>query len=147
MMPRAYPAAPIVGVGAVIVTDAGEIVIVQRGQPPLAGRWSLPGGVVEVGESLRAAVAREVREETGLEVEVGLLVEVVERIFRDAADRVEYHYVLTDYVCRPRGGVMCAASDALDARAVPPSSLGDYALAADTLRVIRRGLELLGGGA
>src|SRR5438552_13789207 len=102
---REYPVRPIVGVGAVVL-DGDRVLLVKRAHEPLKGEWSLPGGAVEVGETLEAAVAREVREETCLEVEVGPLVEVVNRIVRDPGGRVEYHFVIVDYLCRPIGGTL-----------------------------------------
>lgn len=103
---------PTVAVGAIVFDDAGRVLLVQRGKPPAEGRWTAPGGRVEPGELLADAVAREVREETGLAVEVGELVEVVERI--DAT----YHYVILDYAARVVGGTLAAASDAREARFV-----------------------------
>ncbi len=141
-MERRYPSRPIVGVGAVIVTTPGEVVLVRRAREPLAGQWSLPGGAVEAGETLAAALAREVLEETGLDVEVGHLVDVLDRIYMDESGRVEYHYVLADFLCRPRGGQLRAGSDVTDAMAVAPAALDAYALPADTRRVIDRGLAM-----
>lgn len=112
---RRHPARPVVCVGGVVV-DGDRVVLVQRGQPPLQGEWSLPGGVVEVGESLEAAVAREVFEETGLVVEVGPVVDVLDRIHRGEDGRVEYHYVIIDYLCTRRAGTLASSSDASDAR-------------------------------
>jgi 8-oxo-dGTP diphosphatase len=122
---RRYPDQPIVSVGAVII-DGERVLIVKRGQAPLKGRWSLPGGVVEVGEDLHAALVREVQEETGLDVEVGPVVEVLDRINRDASGRVEYHYVIVDYLCRAIGGSLACASDADDARWVERRDLASY---------------------
>ncbi len=102
---RRYPDRPIVGVGAVIVQD-GAVLLVKRRYPPLAGCWSLPGGTVEVGETLEGALAREMLEETGLEVTVGPVIEVFDRITRDDQGRVRYHYVLVDYLCWPLGGTL-----------------------------------------
>jgi 8-oxo-dGTP diphosphatase len=142
-MVRRYPSRPIVGVGAVIVTSGGEVVLVRRAREPLAGQWSLPGGAVECGETLAAALAREVWEETGLDVEIGVLVDILDRIHTDQAGHVEYHYVLADFLCQPRGGRLRAGSDVTEARAVDPRTLETYALPADTHRVIERGLTLL----
>jgi ADP-ribose pyrophosphatase YjhB (NUDIX family) len=109
-MQREYPETPLVGVGAVVV-DAGRVLLVRRGTEPLRGEWSLPGGLLEVGEPLTACVIREVREETGLIVEPLELIELLDRIHR-VADRVRYHYVIADYLCRVTGGELLAASDA-----------------------------------
>src|SRR5205809_2114809 len=108
---RRHPERPIVAVGAVIL-DGDRVLLVKRGQEPLKGEWSLPGGAIEIGETLEAAVVREVREETCLDVEVGPLVDVVNRITRDAEGRVDYHFVVVDYLCRPLGGTLACASDA-----------------------------------
>ena len=105
-MKREFPEIPLVGVGAVIIDFAGEaarVVLVKRAHPPLQAQWSIPGGVLEVGELVREAAVREVREETGLGVEPGELLGVYDRVLRDAEQRVQYHYVLIDFLCRPRG--------------------------------------------
>lgn len=138
---REYPARPIVGVGAVIVRD-GRVVIVRRRYEPLAGRWSLPGGTLELGETLEAGVAREMQEETGLDVEVGPVIEVFDRILLDADRRVQYHFVLVDYLCRPVGGELRAGSDVDDAVYVDPVGLGPYDLTTKARAVIDRALEL-----
>src|SRR5580658_10770991 len=113
-MQREFPETPLVGVGAVIV-DRGRVLLVRRGQEPLKGQWSLPGGMLEVGESLTAGVVREVREETGLTVEPVELIELLDRIHREG-ERVQYHYVIADYLCRVTGGEARAASDADEVR-------------------------------
>jgi 8-oxo-dGTP diphosphatase len=110
MLQREFPIAPLVGVGAVVV-EQGRVLLVQRGTEPAKGKWSIPGGLIDVGESLREAVAREVLEETGLHVEPLELIELLDRIHRDG-DRVRYHYVIADYLCRVVGGTLLAASDA-----------------------------------
>ena len=139
---RIYPERPIVGVGAVIVSD-DRVLLVRRANEPLKGEWSLPGGAVEVGETLRAAVAREVLEETGLEVEVGPVVEVLDRIRLDPGRRVEYHYVLIDYLCRPTGGSLACASDAEDVAWAGMHELADYQVAESTVAVILKAFEQL----
>jgi len=113
-MQREYPSAPLVAVGAIIV-DAGRILLVRRGAQPLKGQWSLPGGALEIGETLSAGLIREVHEETGLAVEPVELIELLDRIYRDG-ERVRYHYVIADYLCRVTGGVLRAASDADEVR-------------------------------
>jgi 8-oxo-dGTP diphosphatase len=112
---REYPARPIVGVSAVIF-DAGHVLLVLRGHAPMQGEWSLPGGALEVGETLEEGVKREVLEETGLIVKPVVIVEVFDRISRDDAGRVQFHYVLVDYLCRVIGGSPKFASDAADLR-------------------------------
>src|SRR6476646_2063474 len=111
---RPYPDRPVVGVGAVVL-DGSRVLLIKRGHAPLKGQWSLPGGGVETGETLEQAIAREVLEETGLTIDVGPMVEVLDRISRDADGRVENHYVLIDFVGRPSGGILRGASDAEDA--------------------------------
>jgi len=138
---RQYPERPIVGVGAVIVDD-GKVLLVKRKYEPLKGQWSLPGGMVEVGETLETALAREMLEETGLRVDVGPVIEVFDRIMRDEERRVRYHFVLIDYLCWPAGGSLQAGSDVEAALWVAPSSLGDYALTDKATSVIERGLTL-----
>jgi mutator protein MutT len=139
-MKRSYPARPLVGVGAVI-RKGRRVVVVRRKAPPFEGQWSIPGGLVEVGESLREAVAREAREETGLTVEVGELLEVFERILPDARGRTKYHFVLLDYLCRPVGGRLRAGSDAAEAQWAASRQLDRLAIADSAKRVIRRALR------
>jgi len=143
---RAYPDRPFVGVGAVIL-DGSRVVLVRRASEPLAGQWSLPGGAVEAGETLGACVVREMREETGLDVEVGPVIEVFDRITRDGQGRVQYHYVLVDYLCRPVSGTLEAGSDVDAAVWAELSELDAYELAAPAAAAIRRALELAAPGA
>jgi len=132
-----YPDRPVVGVGAVVL-DGDLVLLIKRSKAPLKGQWSLPGGGVEVGETLEQAIAREVREETGLAIEVGPIVEVLDRISRDADGRVEHHFVLVDFVCRPNGGVLRVASDAEDAAWVALADLARYEVAPVTISVIQK---------
>jgi 8-oxo-dGTP diphosphatase len=138
---RDYPDRPYVGVGAVIVQHE-KVVLIRRRYEPLAGQWSLPGGVVEIGETLESSVAREMSEETGLTVEVGPVIEVFDRITRDAEGRVRYHYVLVDYLCWPVSGELRAGSDVDDAVLVEPSDLYRYNLTLKATAVIERALQL-----
>jgi 8-oxo-dGTP diphosphatase len=138
---RRYPDRPVVGVGAVVLVD-GRVVLVKRAHEPLQGHWNLPGGVVELGETLRDACAREVLEETGLVVEVGAVVELFDRIMPDEEGRVQYHYVLVDYVCRPTGGELRCGTDASDVALADPAALEPYQLTAKALEVIAAALEL-----
>ena len=137
-MQREFPEAPLVGVGAIIIEDS-RVVLVRRAHPPLQAEWSIPGGVLEVGELVREAAMREAREETGLAVEPGELLGVYDRVLRDADQRVQYHYVLIDFLCRRVGGDPVAASDAAEVRWFTPEQLPALNLAKDTLDVIRKG--------
>jgi 8-oxo-dGTP diphosphatase len=138
---REYPERPIVGVGAVIVEN-GRVVLIRRRYEPLAGQWSLPGGTLELGETLEAGAAREMLEETGLVVDVGPVIEVFDRIMFDDAQRVRYHFVLVDYLCRPISGTLRAGSDVDDAVFAAPDELASYGLTKKATAVIHRGLEL-----
>lgn len=139
-MRREFPSAPIVAIGAVVV-DGGRVLLVRRGAEPLKGEWSLPGGALELGESLCEGLIREVGEETGLVVEPIELIELLDRIHRDDG-RVRYHYVIADYLCRVTGGTVKAATDADDVRWVErPEWNSHSALRIDpiTIRVIEGG--------
>jgi 8-oxo-dGTP diphosphatase len=137
-MKREFPEIPLVGVGAIIIEDA-RLVLVKRAHPPLQAEWSIPGGVLEVGELMRQAAVREAREETGLTVEPGELLGVYDRIVRDADERVQYHYVLIDFLCRRVAGGLAAASDAAEVRWFGQEELAALNLAEDTLDVIQKG--------
>ena len=136
---RIYPERPIVGVGAVVL-DADRVLLVKRAHEPLKGEWSLPGGAVDLGETLQQAIQREVREETGLDVEVGPVVDILDRITRDADGRVQFHYVLVDFLCRPAGGTVQSGSDAEAAVWAERSELGRYGVAEVTIRVIDKAI-------
>jgi mutator protein MutT len=127
----------VLGVGALIIQN-GRILLVERGNAPLQGYWSLPGGGVETGERLEEATRREVREETGLEVEVLDLLEIFERIMPDAEGRIEYHYVLMDYICKPIGGAVCAATDASRCEWFREDELAALKITAGTIAVIEK---------
>src|ERR1044071_8470002 len=140
---RTYPDRPFAGVGAVILHD-GHVVLIRRGVEPLKGQWSLPGGAVELGETLEECVVREMQEETGLDVEVGPVIEVFDRIMHDAGGRVQYHYVLVDYVCRPAGGTLAAASDVADVAWAEIAALPGFHLTDKAIAVIGQALTLAG---
>jgi ADP-ribose pyrophosphatase YjhB (NUDIX family) len=138
---REYPDRPIVGVGTVIV-DQERVLLVKRGSPPLLGQWSLPGGVVELGETLRAAAEREAREETGLTVEAGEVLEVLDRIVPGKDGAPQYHYVLIDFLCIVKGGKLHAGSDAADACWAGERELRKFKLEKPALAVIRKAFAL-----
>ena len=154
---RHYPARPVVGVGAVILVPPADgaragidsriphpagIVLIKRRFEPLAGQWSLPGGALDIGETLEAGVAREVREETGLAIEVGDVVEVFDRILLDADHKVRYHFVLIDYVCRIVGGRLAHGSDVSDVVIADPAALEPFALTPKARAVIAKALAV-----
>jgi 8-oxo-dGTP diphosphatase len=141
-MNREFPETPLVGVGAIIIEDA-RVLLVKRAHPPLQSQWSIPGGVLEVGELVREAAIREAREETGLIVEPADLLGVYDRVLRNSEQRVQYHYVLIDFLCRKVGGELAAASDAAEVRWFTREELPSLHLAEDTQDVIRRGFDQL----
>ncbi len=141
-MQREFPTQPFIGVGAIVI-EGDRVLLVKRAHPPIQGQWSIPGGVLEVGELVREAAVREAREETGIIVEPGVLLGVYDRVLRHAAGRVQYHYVLIDFLCRPVGGELSAASDAAEVRWFTREELPALKLADDTQDVIRQGFAAL----
>ena len=125
MVRRFYPSQPVVGVGAIIVCD-GKILLEKRRGEPGKGKWSVPGGLVELGERAEDAVIREVKEETGLDVADPELIDVVDNIVRDANGEVKYHFVIIDYFVKLKGGELRAADDAEDLRWVPLAEAEKY---------------------
>ena len=139
-IPREYPDRPLVGVGAIIV-EAGRVALVKRGKAPLLGEWSIPGGMVELGETMRQGAAREAVEETGLVVRATELLGVFDRMVLDDQQRCQYHYVLIDFLCEVISGDLRAAGDAADAHWFTAEELSKLPLPEDTAAVIRMGLE------
>ncbi len=143
MSTRQYPSRPFVGVGGVVFID-GRVVLVKRRHEPLAGQWSLPGGAIELGETLREGLRRELREELGIETRVGPLVELFDRITRDDDGQVRYHYVLADYLCYHLRGELRPGSDAEAVALGDPGDLSPYGLTQKATVVIRRAARLAG---
>src|SRR6202158_3765113 len=141
-MQREFPEPPLCGVAAIIMKDP-HVLLVKRPPPPLQAQWSIPGGALEMRERVRDAAIRETREETGLTVEPGELLGVYDRILRNPEQRVQYHYVLVDFLCRRVAGDLAAASDASDVRWFRRDELAALGLAEDTLDVIRKGFAKL----
>lgn len=137
MIKREYPDRPIVGVGAVIV-DRGRVLLVKRGAPPLQGEWSLPGGVVELGETLRGAAEREALEETGLSVRAGDVLDIFDRIIPGENGKPQYHYVLIDFQCTVGGGELHAGGDAAAAEWASEEDLPRFRLEQPALDVVRK---------
>ena len=133
---RRYPAAPLVGVAAAVFDGDGRVLLVQRGRPPRAGSWGLPGGLLEIGERLADGAAREVREECGVEISIGGIAGVFEPITRDDAGCIEYHYVVVDFWASYVGGVATAQDDAAAVAWVSMNQLGAYRLHADSQQVV-----------
>jgi ADP-ribose pyrophosphatase YjhB (NUDIX family) len=134
---RRYPQRPIIGVGALIL-QRDRILMAQRGKEPLKGSWSLPGGALETGESLADGVRREVREETGLEIRPLGVLEIFERLMRDASGAPEYHYVLIDYMCRVMGGTLAPGDDVCAVEWVRRRDLPKLQITEGTLAVIEK---------
>jgi 8-oxo-dGTP diphosphatase len=138
-MKRSYPEHPIIGVGAVIV-NGGQVLLVRRATEPLKGDWSVPGGMLELGEKLQDGVRREALEETGLVVEIGEVLDVFDSIFTDDQGRTEYHYVLIDYLCRRISGEATAGTDVSDVKWVSENDLPALGLRDSIQQVVRKGL-------
>lgn len=140
-MSREYPSRPVVAVGAIVV-KAGKVLLVRRRQDPSRGLWSLPGGAVKGGEGLREAVAREVKEECGIDIAVGQVVEVLDRIYADRDGRIQYHYVIVDFLASWRRGRLTAASDISEAAWVDPGAVRRLPLTVGLAAVLRKALAL-----
>lgn len=138
---REYPDRPLAGVGGVVIAE-GRALLIRRGSPPLEGQWSIPGGMLELGETLVEGVQRELAEETGIDVRVLDLIEVFERIDLDSRGKPQYHFVILDYLCEKVGGALRAGSDVTDAAWAAPSQLAQYSLAPAATRVIRKAFEM-----
>jgi 8-oxo-dGTP diphosphatase len=147
-MAREYPDRPVVGIGGVLIED-GRTLLIKRGTEPLLGQWSIPGGTLELGESLQAGVAREMLEETGLEVRVLDMIEAFDRIFTDPATasaegkpRPKYHYVIVDYLCERVSGTPQAGSDVTDVAFATEAELENFHLTSTAMRVLRRAFAM-----
>ncbi|WP_420345433.1 NUDIX hydrolase [Pelagibius sp.] len=138
-----YPNRPLIGVG-VVVFKADRVLLVRRGKPPREGQWSLPGGRQRLGERIEAAACREVREEAGIEIVVGPLVDVVDSITRDEAGAVQYHYTLVDLLAEWRAGEAVAGHDAAEVAWADPADLAPFDLWAETERIIALAVQKRG---
>ena len=136
---------PVVAVGLLVV-DGDRVLLVRRSKPPQAGRYTVPGGKVELGEALEVAALRELKEETGLTATVGPIVEVLDRVVKDPAGNITFHYVIIDFVAHSPKGTLRAGTDASDARFVPVSELSHYELTDGLMPVVRRAFSLITGG-
>jgi 8-oxo-dGTP diphosphatase len=143
---REYPERPVVGVGGVVISE-GRVLLVRRGRPPLEGEWSIPGGMLELGETVFEGVRRELAEETGLDVRVVELMEVFERISLDGDGKAKYHYVVLDYLCEVVRGDAAAGSDAAEVAWATEGELSRYSLAGSASRVIQKAFEMVRKGA
>jgi 8-oxo-dGTP diphosphatase len=141
---REYPDLPRVGVGAVVL-NGERVLLVKRGGQPSSGKWSLPGGMVELGETTVEAVEREIAEECGLRIRVAGVAGVLDRVVKDAEGRIRYHWVLVDYLAFPESEAICAGSDAAEARWVPVSEIEALDATDGLLDMIRRAVALAGG--
>jgi mutator protein MutT len=140
MTSRRYPDRPIVAVGA-IVAENGRVLMARRGKEPSYGLWSVPGGAVHLGEDLKAAARREIKEELGIEVELTDVIEIMERVTRDAEGRIQYHYVVIDYLARHAGGEPTPSPEALEVRWIAPEDFPKYEMTRGTADIVLRMLE------
>jgi len=138
-MRREYPQQPLVGVGAIIV-EGGRVLLIKRGKAPLLGEWSIPGGMLELGETLRQGAEREALEETGLVVRATDLLGVFDRIVPDETQRTLYHYVLIDFLCQEISGDMLAGGDASDTRWFTRADLSSLSMPEETLKILQMGI-------
>ena len=144
-MAREYPQFPIPSVGVVVVRD-GKALLIRRGNEPARGRWSIPGGVIETGELLHEAARRELREECGIEIEVGPMLQIFESITRDADGRVRFHYVILDLLGHQTGGEVSAGGDVLEARYIGADELDALDVLPDAAKLVRQVLTSTAGG-
>jgi ADP-ribose pyrophosphatase YjhB (NUDIX family) len=142
---RDYPDRPFVGVGGVVIQDH-QVLLVRRGQPPRKGEWSIPGGMLELGEKLRDGVTREIEEETGIQVTPLQVLDVFDSITADAEGKTQYHYVLVDYLCSVIGGDLRAASDVSDVRWATLEEVVTLVARPMTVEVIRKGMSQVHSG-
>ena len=140
VMQREYPSRPIVGVG-ILMKQGDEYLLIKRASEPDKGLWAIPGGLVEVGEGVKDAAVREAQEETGLEVEVTELLDVIDKIVPDDSSRIRYHFIIVDFLAVPRGGVMKASSDALEAVWVKEDGFKQYPLT-ETFKTLLKHVSL-----
>jgi 8-oxo-dGTP diphosphatase len=138
---REYPERPVVGVGGVVIAE-GRALLIRRGHPPLKGEWSIPGGTLELGETIMEGTRRELEEETGIQVRVLDLIEVFERIFPDGSGRPQYHFVIIDHLCEVAGGEARAGGDVTDVAWVAEQELAKFSLTPVATRVIRKAFEM-----
>lgn len=138
---REYPPRPVVGVGGVVIAD-GRALLIRRGHAPLEGQWSIPGGTLEVGETIVEGIKRELAEETGIQVRVLDLIEVFERIFRDKNERVQYHFVILDYLCEMAGGRARAGGDVVDVAWAGEEELAKFELTEAAARVLKKAFAM-----
>jgi 8-oxo-dGTP diphosphatase len=138
---REYPGRPVVGVGGVVISESRALLI-RRGHPPLEGQWSIPGGTLEVGEGIAEGIAREMAEETGIQVRVLDLIEVFDRIFRDGEGRVQYHFVILDYLCEAMSGSARAGGDVTDVDWAREEELGKFELTVAATRVLKKAFAM-----